>query len=129
MIDHRQSFRLRKQLDVTWSIPDQKTGGEGRIFNISLEGMLFTTDKLFVPEHKLVICFRVAEIPSFPSQGHLTWFSRQRGEEEACYRCGVRFLSEETLRPAWVQWMEENILKLADAEDGRILNRYLTGGD
>ena len=79
MIDHRQSFRLRKQLDVTWSIPDQKTGGEGRIFNISLEGMLFTTDKLFVPEHKLVICFRVAEIPSFPSQGHLTWFSRQRG--------------------------------------------------
>jgi PilZ domain len=129
MINNRQSFRLHKQLDVAWSIPDQKMGGEGKILNISREGMLFTTDKLFLPEHGLVIGFKVAQIPAFPSKGHLIWFSRKLGEEGAYYRCGVKFLYEETLRPAWVQWMEDNILKLADAVDGRILSRYLTTED
>ena len=83
MINTPPKFSIAQTIgcDLVYARP-KKQEGKARIFNISLEGMLFTTDKLFVPEHKLVICFRVAEIPSFPSQGHLTWFSRQRGERK-----------------------------------------------
>jgi len=122
----RKSFRLHKELDVTWSIPEQNIGGTGRISNISLEGMLFITDQLFVPDHKLIICFSVVQVPAFPSKGHLTWFNRESGEGEDHYRCGVKFLYETILSPAWAKWMEDNILKLADAQDSTILNRYLT---
>ena len=118
MINNRQSFRLRKQFDVTWSIPDQKIKGEGKIFNISLSGLLFATDKLFVPEHGLII--------SFPSSGKLTWFSRKSKTGKAYYLCGVKFLYGANFSSAWGQWMEDNILEMADTEDSRVLNRYLT---
>ena len=124
MIDNRQSFRLRKQFDIVWSVPDQKIKGEGIIFNISLSGMLFVTDRLFEPKLVLNMRFTSAQAPSFPPQGRLAWF-RKIGKENLRYQCGVRFLKEDICNEAWVKWMEEHILKLADAADSKILDRFL----
>jgi hypothetical protein len=125
MINSRQSFRLRKQFSVSWSLPDQKVKGEGMIFNISLRGMLFVTDKLFKPDHGMIIWFRVLDVPYFPARGELVWFKKV---EQSCYQCGVKFLKE-ARSPLWKTWMEDNILKLADAQDSKILDRYLDAGE
>lgn len=127
MINQRQSFRLRKQFDVAWSIPEQKIEGQGKILNISLSGMLFITDKLFSPEDGLIINFKIDQAPAFPPKGRLAWFRKLEGDR-AQYQCGVRFFSEASSSPAWNQWMEDNILKLANTEDSRILERYLSQG-
>ncbi|MBF0571860.1 MAG: PilZ domain-containing protein [Candidatus Omnitrophica bacterium] len=76
MINNRQSFRLRKQFYVTWSVPVKKIEGEGIIFNISRSGMLFVTDKLFEPDQGLDMFFRIEQVPSFPSKGKLVWFRK-----------------------------------------------------
>ncbi len=125
MINNRQSFRLRKQFDLIWSIPDQKIKGEAIIFNISLTGMLFVTDRLFKPEHGLTMYFSLEKAPSFPPKGKLVWF-KKAGKGEAQYQCGVRFFNETIQSPAWIQWMEENISKLANIQDNKVLERYLS---
>ena len=124
MINNRQSFRLRQQFDISWFIPEQKIEGEGIIFNISLSGMLFVTDKLFKPEHGLTLFFTAAHAPAFPPKGTLVWFKRV-GRGESQYQCGVRFPYEAALRRSWIQWMDENILKLAGTQDSTILDSYL----
>jgi PilZ domain len=124
MISDRQSFRLRKQLELAWSVPDQKINGEGTIFNISRSGMLFVTDRLFVPEHELIMGFSVKGVPSFPPKGKLVWF-RKVGEDQSHYQCGVKFLNDLAANPAWIAWMEENILKLADVGTANILEHFL----
>ena len=126
MINNRQSYRLRKQFDITWSVPQQVMEGEGIVFNISRSGMLFVTDKLFKPAHGLGMNFRAAQTPSFPLKGKLVWF-RRVGKGEAQYQCGVQFLNEAVENPAWIKWMEDNILKLAVTEDTKILERILHG--
>jgi hypothetical protein len=127
MINNRQSFRLRKQFDITWSVPEQKIQGQGIISNISLSGMLFVTDRLFESEHGLMMCFSVAQAPAFPPKGKLVWF-RKVGKKNAQYQCGVQFLNETAQAKAWIEWMEENILQLADAENSPILGRILNEG-
>ncbi len=124
MINDRQSFRLRKQLEFTWSVPEQKAEGEGLIFNISRSGMLFVTDRLFEPQHELGMAFKVKQVSSFPSKGKLIWF-RKVEKENACYQCGVKFLNELASNQAWITWMEENILKLADIGNSNILENFL----
>ena len=124
MINDRQSFRLRKQLEFNWSIPGQKTEGEGLIFNISRSGILFVTDRLFEPQHGLEMAFRVKQVPPFPSKGKLVWFKKVE-KENACYQCGVKFLNELAASQAWITWMEENILKLADVASTNILENLL----
>jgi len=127
MINDRQSFRLRKQLDLAWSLPDQKIEGEGMIFNISRSGMLFVTDKPFDPEHGLMMHFSVKQSPPFPSKGKLAWF-RKAGNERPGFQCGVKFTSEAVTNQAWITWMEENILRLADIGDNKILEHFLNEG-
>ena len=127
MIKSPRSFRLRKQIDVIWSVPSQKIEGEGLIFNISRTGMLFVTDKLFDPSEKLTMCFKAAQVPSFPSKGELVWF-RKVGKGGAQHQCGIRFADGAIQNPPWVKWMEENILKLADTGDNKILDRILNEG-
>jgi hypothetical protein len=127
MADIRRNFRLRKQFDVTWSVPSQKIEGEGLISNISVSGMLFVTDKLFEPQHGLVMSFSIAQVPSFPPKGKLAWF-RKVGRGEAQYQCGVQFLNEAVPNQLWIKWMEENIAKLGDIVDSRILDRFLSEG-
>lgn len=124
MIEKREHFRLHKQVDVAWSVPGQDVRGQGVIFNLSLRGMLFETKKLFEPEHGLVMSFQIPEIPDFPSQGKLVWF-RKVGQKQNHYQCGIKFLKETARTHLWRKWMEENILKLADAQDNKILDRYL----
>ena len=124
MINRRQNFRLHKQLDVVWSVPDQKIKGKGVIFNLSLRGMLFETEKLFKPEHGLIINFQTPQVPDFPAEGKLVWF-RKVGPKQTHYQCGVKFLKETGRTHLWSKWMEDNILKLADAQDNAILSRYL----
>jgi hypothetical protein len=124
MINDRQSFRLRKQLDFTWSVPDKKIEGEGLIFNISRTGMLFVTDRLFEPEHELTMYFSVKQAPPFPLKGKLVWFKKV-GENNAHFQCGVRFLKEFSASQAWITWMDENISKLADIGDNNILEHFL----
>jgi len=124
MINNRDSFRLRKQMDVIWSVPEQQAGGEGNILNISLSGMSFETDRLFSPEHGMSIHLKSAQIPPLPSKGKLVWF-RKAGEGNRHYQCGIRFFKESVYSPVWAQWMEDNILKLADTGDNNILNHYL----
>jgi len=123
----RKSFRIRKQFDVAWSVPEQGLEGEGLILNISLTGMLFVTDRLFDPKHGLSMGFSVEQVSSFPLKGDLVWF-RRVGEGGTHYQCGVKFSKESSCSPQWVKWMEGNILKLADVEDSRILDRYLNEG-
>jgi len=127
MLSDRQSFRMRQQFDIFWSIPGQKIEGQGRIYNISLSGMLFVTDRLFDPAHALEMCFSVPEIPSFPSKGKLVWF-RKVGQGRSQYQGGVKFSDEKSHNPLWIKWMEENILKLADVQDSKVLDRILTDG-
>lgn len=128
MINNRGSFRLRKQIDISWSIPEQKAEGNGRIYNISLTGMSFETDKLFLPDHGMVMCFKLEGVPAFPLKGKLVWFGKV-GEDKKHFKCGIRFLKEYTYNNAWIQWMENNILKLADTGDTTILNRFLSTED
>jgi hypothetical protein len=128
VINNRQSFRLRKQFDVTWSIPEHREEGQGIISNISLSGMLFVTDRLFEVEDNLNMCFTVTQSPSFPSKGKLVWF-RKVGKKRSQYQCGVRFAGEYTQSPAWVTWMEGNISQLADTENSPILGRILGAGE
>jgi hypothetical protein len=124
MSDTRQNFRLRKQMDVMWSIPEQNLTGTGKIFNVSLTGILFETDKLFTPSHGMVIHFSMPGVRMFPPSGKLKWFKRTGDEAHPTYQCGVRFPFPSP--PSWNNWMEENILKLADAQDNAILTRYLS---
>ena len=126
MINSRDSFRLRKFIDVFWSVPQQKVEGMGKIFNISLTGMSFETDKLFKPDHGMIINFSDAQIPPLPVKGKLVWFKKV-GESKNHYQCGVRFVKDSKLNRQWVQWMQDNILKLADSGDNKILKRYLIG--
>jgi hypothetical protein len=123
MINIRDSFRLRKQMDVTWSVPEQQTGGNGNILNISLSGMAFETDKLFSPEHGMIINFSAAHIPPLPPKGKLLWFKKAGDKKH--YQCGIKFLKATAGNPSWTQWMEDNILKLADTGDNKVLNHYL----
>ena len=124
MMDGRQNFRLRRQIEIAWSVPEQKVEGQGKVFNVSISGMLFETDKLFDPQHGMAMLFCAPQIPAFPSQGKLVWF-RKGGEGQSHYQCGIKFPTTTSVIPAWVKWMEENILKLAEAEDNTILTRYL----
>lgn len=128
MINRRQHFRLRMQIDITWSVPDQKIKGEGIILNISLPGMLFVTDRLFESEHGLHMAFGAAQVAAFPSQGKLVWF-RKVGKDGNRYLCGVLFSNEASQSQAWIKWMEENILKLADVQNSKILERILSEGE
>lgn len=124
MINDRQSFRLRKQFECRWSVPDQKIEGEGIIFNISRSGMLFVTDRLFEPEHELIMSFNVKQSPPFPPKGKLVWF-RKVGEDDGHYQCGVKFLNEFAANPAWIAWMEENISRLAEIGNSNILGHFI----
>lgn len=124
MINNRRNYRLRKQLDVSWSIPDQKTEGNGIISNISMSGVLFVTDRLFNPEHDLIVALRSTEIPAFPSKGKLMWF-RKVGKARTQYQCGVQFLHEAATSPAWIKWMEDNISTLADIGDSKIMDHFV----
>jgi hypothetical protein len=126
MINIRDSFRLRKQMDIIWSVPEQQIEGQGNILNISVSGMCFETDKLFLPEHGMSMCFSAAQIPPLPPKGKLLWF-KKAGKQR--YQCGIKFFKDSTSNRAWAQWMEDNILKLADTADNKILNRYLATGD
>ena len=116
---------MRKHIDVVWSVPEEKIEGAGKIFNISLSGINFETDKLFQPDHGMTVCLKSAQISALPSKGKLVWFKRV-GENRSHYQCGIRFLKDMDPDPQWVQWMDENILKLADTGDNKILTRYLT---
>ncbi len=71
MLESRQNFRLYKHIDMTWSIPTQNIEGKGKIFNISLSGVLFETDKAFKPDHGLIVHLHSAQIPSLPQKGKL----------------------------------------------------------
>ena len=89
--------------------------------------MLFITDGLFVPDHGLNMSFSVAEVPSFPANGKLVWFSRT-GKGRSQYKCGVIFSQKDIYRPTWSSWMEDNILKLADVQNNKILENILREG-
>ena len=125
MINNRGSFRLRKPIEISWSVPEQKTEGMGRILNISRSGLNFETDRLFAPDHGMTVRFKSAEISPLPSQGIIVWF-RKVGKANEHLQCGIRFPQESTYSPAWIQWMEDNVLKLADTGDNKILNHYLS---
>lgn len=123
-MNKRNALRLRIQMNVSWSIPDQQVKGEGKTVNVSILGILLETDKLFEPEHGLLMCFSVAELPFFPAKGKLAWF-KKAGESKDRYQCGVRFVKDLKSYRAWVQWMEENISKMSGTENNKILDRYL----
>jgi hypothetical protein len=125
MINRRQHFRLHTQFDITWSVPDQKSEGDGIIFNISLQGMLFATDRHFEFEREQEMCFKAEQTPFFPSKGKLVWF-KKISAQGGRYLCGVQFLNEASQAREWVQWMEENILKLGEAQNSAILERILS---
>ena len=91
MINNRDSFRLRKQIEVSWSIPEQQIGGQGKIYNVSLSGMSFETDKLFKPEHGMGMCFTSAQVTAFPPKGKLVWF-KKAGKDKGHFHCGIRFI-------------------------------------
>jgi len=124
MINDRQSFRLRKQIELIWTVPEQKIEGAGLIYNISRSGALFVTDKLFDPDHDLIMGFRVEQVPPFPSKGKLIWFKKV-GQANARFQCGAKFSNELAASQAWITWMEENILKLADVASTNILENLL----
>jgi len=128
MINNRDYFRLRRLMDVSWFISEQNIEGKGKIFNISLSGILFETDRLFTPEHGMSISFKSEEIPPLPLKGKLVWFNKV-GEGNSHYQCGVKFFKESTYNQKWIQWMDDNILKLADIADNKILNHYLMSED
>ncbi len=128
MIENRQSFRLRQQIDLDWSVTDQKTEGKGTAFNVSKTGMLFETDRLFSPEHGMTLSLKCEETPTLPQKGKLVWF-RKVGENKAHYLCGIRFNSDDASNVKWVKWMEESFSKLADVGNTTILTRYLQAGD
>jgi len=123
-IDSRQNFRLRKQLELGWEIPSQNIQGEATVFNVSTTGLLMVTDRLFTPEHGLLMTIKVQDVPAFPAKGRLMWFRKLK---DTHYQCGLKFVKE-CLTPAWIQWLQDNILKLADAQDNSILDRYLMEG-
>src|SRR5471030_2139500 len=125
MAEGRQYFRLRRQIEIDWSIPEKEVEGSGVIFNISVSGILFETDKLFPPEHGLKMSFVSQEVPLLPAKGKLMWF-KKIGEKKDHYMCGVHFLKDPTTWPAWVEWMEDNISKLADTSNSVILGHYLS---
>jgi len=125
VINKRDSFRLREHIDIGWSIPEQKIEGKGKIFNISLTGMSFETDKLFQPDHGMKMSFSATGIPSFPTMAELVWFKRA-GEGKKHYQCGIRFSKDCQMNPKWIKWMEDNIQKLAEAGDNKILRNYLS---
>lgn len=128
MLENRQSFRLRQQIDLDWSVTDQKTDGKGKIYNISQTGLLFETDRLFAPEHGLTVSLNCQESPALPEKGKLVWF-RKVGENKSHYLCGIRFSSDDASDVSWTKWMEESVLKLAEVGDTHILGRYLRAGD
>jgi hypothetical protein len=89
--------------------------------------MSFETDRLFHPDHGMVICFKVAQEPSFPPKGKLVRFKKV-GEGNDHYHCGIRFSKDSAFNHEWVKWMEDNVLKFSGTEDSKILGRYLNEG-
>jgi hypothetical protein len=119
----RQNFRLRRQVDVTWEIPEASIKGVGRIYNLSFSGACFDVKGFFKLKKGMVFTLSSSEIPPLPSHAKLMWF--RKGEQES-FLCGAAFLRENYSFPAsWKKWLEENIEKLADTHDNTILSNYL----
>ncbi|MDE2009489.1 MAG: PilZ domain-containing protein [Candidatus Omnitrophica bacterium] len=127
MTNNRQSFRLRQQFEITWSVPDQKITGRGLVSNVSRSGMLFVTDKLFGADKGLKMCFSSTEVPACPPKGRLMRY-RKVGPEESWYQCGVQFEIEADDMQVWIEWMEDNMSRLSDAQSGGVLGQFLRDG-
>ncbi len=125
MINNRQSFRLRKQFDIHWSIPQQKVQGEAQVFNVSRTGVMIVTDRMFDPEHGMVIHLSAQDIASLPTKGKVMWFKKIGKGRTLRYQCGLKFIDAHN--PAWLKWMEDNVQKMADTGDNKILDRFLHG--
>ena len=113
-------------MDILWSIAGQGFQGNGKLFNISVSEMLFETDQMFEPKHGIEMSFSSEQMPAMPPNGKLIWF-RKVTQGQKRYQCGIRFVKEPASYQAWGKWLDENILKLADAADNNVLNRYLIG--
>ena len=127
MIENRQHYRLRQLMDLKWSIPEKKIKGEGKIYNLSISGMLITTDHLFKPAEDLIVNFSSPQVPVLPLKGKLAWF-KKLGKERVYYQCGVKFVKDESYGPSWLQWMEDNIAKLGEIQDSKMLKKYFDSG-
>ena len=125
-IDARGSFRLRQLIDFNWSVPEQGMEGTGKIYNLSMSGIMFQTNKFFKPDHRMIILLSSAMVPALPSKGKLMWFSRR--PKAGGYLCGVEFVKTLAISSPWYKWMEANIMKLAEASDAKIVGQYLKSG-
>ncbi|MEI7999154.1 MAG: PilZ domain-containing protein [Candidatus Omnitrophota bacterium] len=122
-VNSRGNFRLRKFMDIHWSIPEQDIEGTGKVLNLSSTGIKFQTDKFFKPEHKMIILLSTPLIPSFPPKARLMWFNKS--PKLGGYLCGVEFVKSLANGSGWYKWLEENTLKLSEATNSTILGQYL----
>ena len=129
-LEGRRHFRLRRHLNVNWSIDAQGLQGAGKIYNISLSGIAFETDKPFKASQSVIFQLQSDEIKALPVNVSLRWWrpvlSGGRG-----YLCGVAFISDVIggYDPAWDQWIKENYNQLAETLDHEMLKKFLGHGE
>ncbi len=130
MNDGRRHFRLRRHVDVEWSIEAQGLKGKGKIYNISLSGIAFETDKPFKASQAVVFQLTSSELKFLPAQASLRWWrpvmSWGRG-----YLCGVVFVVDVIggNDPQWEQWIKDTYDQLAETKDPVILKKFLGHGE
>ena len=125
MFENRRHFRLKHYMDVNWNVHGQEEAGEGTVFNLSLSGALFQTDKVFKPADNCVVLLKSqnADAPFEEKKGRLMWFKRISTPEDR-FQCGIQFLDQGT-DLKYQQWIDERITQLSEATDVNILSKQV----
>jgi hypothetical protein len=121
----RNHYRLKKQIDVYWKVDETKLAQKGKIHDLSLAGLKFETGRGFTPKEDVVFFLDCPDIPALPRRAKLKWF--KSASIQGSYMCGASFVKDKGIEfgPAWKAWMDENISQLGDAQDHKILGKYL----
>jgi hypothetical protein len=124
MINVRNHFRLRKQVDVYWKADEHKLANKGKILDISITGMKFAITTTTSMKAGTLMFLECADIPALPKHAKLKWCRALPGTKNLV--CGVSFIKENSdYAPGWKAWMEANMAKLADVSNPKILGKFL----
>ena len=115
----RQFIRHPANIPIEVSTGDPAAHATPRMFNVSLGGLAFQSDRAFVPE--AIVTVRIPFVrPAFETRGRVVWCSAAaRG-----FELGVQFLDpDDAFRARMVEQVchIENYRKRIDETEGRVL--------
>ena len=127
-MEGRRHLRIRKIIDITWSMPGEDIAGQGQVVNISSSGLLLQIDDSFKPLDHCVLSIdselEEEEKPPFlTKKGKVMWFRRIKTSRYS-YQCGLEFLKEKIKDQELQDWIESKTMEMAQTTNASILNNY-----